>query len=83
MGTVTREGLLACLSKLGVKVEALGDDVPLFSSRQLDSVAMLEVLAYVEGRLGRRVPVGDVTLANFDTVGRILAWCAARSGGAR
>jgi len=57
---------------------SLAADTPLFSTGELDSVAMLELITYVETRCGIRVAQEDVTLDNFDTVGAILRFAASQ-----
>lgn len=44
----------------------------LFSSGALDSVAMLQLITFVEETAGVRVRPEDVTLENFDSAQRIL-----------
>lgn len=44
----------------------------LFSSGALDSVAMLQLITFVEETAGVRVRPEDVTLENFDSAARIL-----------
>jgi acyl carrier protein len=58
--------------------EAIDPGTPLFSSGLLDSVAMLNVIAFVEERARIEVSAGDVTLENFDTPERITAYVSAR-----
>jgi acyl carrier protein len=57
------------------------DEVPdvetrLFSSGLLDSIAMMSLINFVEQRAGVDVAAQDVTLENFDSLGRILAYLA-------
>lgn len=49
-------------------------ETPLFSSGALDSVAMLELLSFVEESAGIEIRAEDVTLDNFDTAIRIVAF---------
>ena len=44
----------------------------LFSSGALDSVAMLQLITFVEETAGVRVRPEDVTIENFDSAQRIL-----------
>ena len=48
-------------------VEDIGPDTPLFSTGALDSVAMLELIAFIEEQAGFQVRPDQVTLENFDT----------------
>ncbi|TPV94242.1 MAG: acyl carrier protein [Myxococcales bacterium FL481] len=57
----------------------LRDDAELFSSGTIDSFAMVELLAFLEEQTGARLGPEDISIDNFDTVERILAFAAARS----
>lgn len=52
-------------------------DSPLFTSGALDSVAMMNLIAFVEERAAIQVRADQVTLENFDTAGRIVAFARA------
>lgn len=54
--------------------EPVDEGTPLFSTGLLDSVAMLNVIEFVEQRAKIEVSAGDVTLENFDTPQRIAAY---------
>ena len=49
----------------------------LFTSGALDSVAMMNLIAFVEEQAAIRVQAEQVTLENFDTPGRIAAFANA------
>jgi D-alanine--poly(phosphoribitol) ligase subunit 2 len=69
---LTEEALIANIrqhSGIGGEVEA---DTPLFSSGMLDSVAMLDLIMFVEQQSGMDVRSEDVTLENFDSPAKIL-----------
>lgn len=55
-------------------------DSPLFSSGALDSVAMLDLIGFIEERAGVAIRADDVTLANFDTPARILRFAEGLAG---
>lgn len=55
-------------------------DCPLFSSGALDSIAMLNLIALVEEHSGIEIRADEVTLENFDSVGRILQFTRDRAG---
>jgi len=55
--------------------EADGETL-LFSSGLLDSVAMMRIIGFIEEQAGFDVRPADVTLENFDTVARIVAYVA-------
>ena len=54
--------------------EPIEPGTPLFSTGLLDSVAMLSLIAFVEERTKVEVSASDVTLENFDTPERIVAY---------
>lgn len=58
--------------------EPVEAETPLFSTGLLDSVAMLNVIGFVEDRAKIEVSAGDVTLENFDTPRRIADYVDAR-----
>lgn len=47
-------------------------ETELFSTGILDSVAMMNIIGFVEEKAGVEVRPADVTLENFDTVQRIV-----------
>ena len=53
-------------------------DTPLFSSGALDSVAMLNLIAFVEQQAGLEIRAEEVTLDNFDTAARIIRFAQER-----
>lgn len=52
--------------------EGLDLESQLFSTGALDSVSMLNLIAFVEETTGVEIRAEDVTLDNFDTAARIL-----------
>ena len=52
----------------GVCVDA---DTPLFSTRLLDSLKVLELIAFTEQTIGRPIPDSHIRMDNFQTVARI------------
>jgi acyl carrier protein len=78
---MNRDELRGFLSdRLGVDVEGLADDDPLFSSGVLDSFSMVDLILFIEKVSGRRMPAGDVRLDHLDSVDRVLAYCTAKGG---
>jgi acyl carrier protein len=77
---MTANDILALLEReLGIDRRRVNEDTPLFSSGLLDSFAMVTLVTAVEGAAGIKVRATDVTLANFDSVGRILGYVAGRA----
>ena len=58
--------------------DSLDVSMPLFSSALLDSLNMVEMVAYLEDKTGLVVEADDLTLDNFDTVETILLFCRSR-----
>ncbi len=54
----------------GVRVDA---DTPLFATRLLDSLKVLELIAFTEEEIGRAIPDSHIRMDNFQTVARIAA----------
>ncbi len=73
--SVTAEAMLAYLRE-DHQVEDADVETLLFSSGLLDSVAMMGIIGFIEDNAGFDVRPGDVTLENFDTVARIVAYVA-------
>ncbi|QYZ68616.1 acyl carrier protein [Neotabrizicola shimadae] len=72
--TLTAESLVAYLTDM-LNVEGpLDAETELFSSGLLDSVAMVNLIAHIEDQARIEVRPSDVTLDNFDTIARILAY---------
>lgn len=58
--------------------DPIGADSALFSTGLLDSVAMLNLIGFVEDKARIEVRASDVTLDNFDTAQRIVTYADAR-----
>ena len=54
----------------GVCVDA---ETPLFSTRLLDSLRVLELIAFTEQAIGQPIPDSHIRMDNFQTVARIAA----------
>ena len=54
----------------GVRVDV---DTPLFATRLLDSLKVLELIAFTEQAIGRAIPDSHIRMDNFQTVARIAA----------
>jgi len=64
--------------KQGLELEDFEDDTLLFSSGLIDSFSMVTLIMFIEDTGGLRVHPTDVTLDNFDSIDRILAFVEAR-----
>ena len=56
------------LAPRGVRVDA---ETPLFATRLLDSLKVLELIAFTEQAIGRPIPDSHIRMDNFQTVARI------------
>jgi acyl carrier protein len=54
----------------GSRVDA---DTPLFATKLLDSLKVLELIAFTEQAIGRAIPDSHIRMDNFQTVARIAA----------
>ncbi len=81
MSTVlTRDELCRFLEeRFGLEASSLGDDDRLFSEGLLDSFSMVELITFLESRVGGRIGVMDVQLDNLDSIARILRFVWQRS----
>jgi acyl carrier protein len=64
--------------KQGLEPEDIEDDTLLFSSGLIDSFSMIDLILFIEDAGGLRVHPTDITLDNFDSIERVLAFVAAR-----
>ena len=72
---LTGETLLEFLEvDLGVDVQDVDADTPLFSSQLVDSFALVNLMMFLEREAGSRIAPADVNLDNMDTIGRMLAY---------
>jgi acyl carrier protein len=49
----------------------IGADTPLFANGLMDSIRVLELIAYTERAIGSEIPDSRIRMDNFRTVGRI------------
>lgn len=69
---LTTEQLIDFLKNTLNLDDSIDADTELFSSGMLDSVAMMNVIGFVEETARIEVHPADVTLENFDTPSRIV-----------
>lgn len=73
---IDRQNLIDFLEDdLGVDLDGVADDEPLFSSGIVDSFALVTLMMHLEKQGGFRINPADVTLDNLDSIERILAYC--------
>jgi acyl carrier protein len=79
MMALDRENLRRYLhEKQGLEPEDFEDDTLLFSSGLIGSFSMVDLIMFIEDTAGVRVHPVDVTLDNFDSIDRILAFVETR-----
>ena len=72
---LTRDELVTFFdAELALETDDLADATPLYSAGILDSFMLLSLIAFLEKRSGAAVPTADITLDNFDSIERILAY---------
>lgn len=72
---VNSGSLLAFLEDdLGVDIDGVEADTPLFSSQLVDSFALVTLMMFLEKQTGIRIAPTDVNLDNMDTIARMLAY---------
>ncbi|WP_117190459.1 acyl carrier protein [Rhizobium terrae] len=70
-------GTLIDYLRNSLSIENADTESELFSSGLLDSVSMVNLLAFIEQSTGMAIRAEDVTLDNFDTPSRILRFTEA------
>ena len=58
-------------AELDLEPGTYSDDELLFSTGRLDSFGLVNLLVFVEEKLGRRLKTSETTLANFDSITRL------------
>ncbi|TDW61731.1 acyl carrier protein [Novosphingobium sp. PhB55] len=69
---LTEDSLIRSIEEFAALHGEVDAETPLFSCGTLDSVAMLNLIMFVERETGTEIRAEDVTLENFDTAARIL-----------
>lgn len=72
-----RRFITAMLSWLNAEVAPKGvvvtAEMPLFATRLLDSLRVLELIAFTEQAIGSAIPDSQIRMDNFQTISRIAA----------
>ena len=68
---------------LGFDVRSTKLTDKLFSTGIIDSFAMIDLIMFLESKIGRRIPPKDITLDNFDRLGDILDYVNAGAAQAK
>jgi acyl carrier protein len=67
--------------ELGIDTSEIDHDTLLFSTGVIDSFSLVSLLTFVEVKYEFRIGPTDVNLANFDSLGRMLAYIEPRING--
>ncbi|OGC94625.1 MAG: hypothetical protein A2W25_09375 [candidate division Zixibacteria bacterium RBG_16_53_22] len=59
------------VSRIGAE-KMLDDDTELFSSGLIDSLGVMDLISFIEGKVGCGIMPADITLENFDSIARIV-----------
>lgn len=53
---------------------SIDNDTRIFSNGLIDSLSVIDLVCFVERKIGHSVPPSDITLDNFDSISRITAY---------
>jgi acyl carrier protein len=65
---------------LGTGVESVGHDEDLLAQDVIDSLGIVELVAFLESRYGIKVGDDDLLPENFSSVNRVVAFVEAKGG---
>lgn len=65
---------------LGTGVDSLGHDDDLLAQGVIDSLGIVELVAFLEARYGIKVGDDDLLPENFQSVNSVVAFVAAKGG---
>jgi len=60
---------------LGLDLAQVQDDSPLFTSGMIDSFALLELMAFMEGEFGAKIDITDLSIEQLDTIDALVTLC--------
>jgi acyl carrier protein len=79
-GALAAKILTYLRDELRVDAAGLSPRDDLISSGRIDSVDLVRVATFLEGETGLAIPDGDITVDNFESVERMLAYVERRRG---
>jgi acyl carrier protein len=65
---------------LGTGIESVGHDEDLLAQDVIDSLGIVELVAFLESRFGIQVGDDDLLPENFSSVNRVVAFVEAKGG---
>jgi len=73
--SLTKEILVEYMVRhLGLRQEELSNDALLFSTGLLDSLSLLDLIAFIEKHAKIRISAAEINLDNLDSIERILSF---------
>lgn len=69
-------------SNFYVDTNDIEDDTLLFSSGVIDSFNLVEFIMFLEQSYNFKIPPGEITLDNLDSVERVMTFLERKTGGA-
>ena len=73
----------ALITQFKVGRDVLSDDTELFTGGFIDSLAVMDLVSFVEGELGCPIPPADITLEHFGSIERIVTYARTLTGPGR
>lgn len=70
----------ALVTQFGLDRATLDDNTGLFSRGLIDSLSVMDLVFFVEREIGQAVPPANITLENFDSIARIVAFARILTG---
>lgn len=71
MTTPAKEDIARFLSDTLFEGQSVSFDEDLLLSGRLDSLGVMSLVAFLEERIGNRIPAGDIIIENFESIERI------------
>jgi len=79
---MTKDDLIAFIcDDAGLEPSEFNDDTLLFTDGYIDSFTMTSLIAHIEEVQGKEIAQSEVTVENFDTIARIMAYMERRNAG--
>lgn len=71
MTAVEKDDIARFLSETLFDGQSVSFDEDLLMSGRLDSLGVMSLVAFLEDRLGTRIPARDIVIENFESIDRI------------
>lgn len=80
MTKVSKDEIAGFLSGTLFEGAPVAFDEDLLMSGRLDSLGVMSLVAFLEEKRGARIPAGDITIENFESVDTIAAYLDTGAG---